>query len=432
MGSRGTREEGTRMTVVLVRRLLSATLLGVFLVAVPFAAPASAATCVDPGQPVRAVPWAQQMLDPSRAWSYTKGAGVTVAVLDSGVDPAAGADGAHKQLAGRVDAGSDATATGAANNDCTGTGTGVAGVVAAAPVEGFGFAGVAPAARILPVRVSNNRGFGGSDVTGAVLAKAIRYAVDNHATVIDVAVPVYISDPQLQTAVQYAAGKDVLVIAAVGDNGAATNGNPTPYPAVYPGVLGVGAINEGGEHIEASQYGAYVDLVAPGDNIVTLQRGSGFVPVTGTGVASGFVAGAAALIRSANPGLKADDVAQRLLATATPAAGTLPETGHGIVNPAAAVSDQMANGDPHKLAPVDAPPPVNAESTQHRNWALIGTGIAFGAALIVAACAAAIPRGRRRRGRAGEPLPPRVRDEPDEPGPPVLLFDPDSMPTGRP
>jgi membrane-anchored mycosin MYCP len=412
-----------------LRRLVTAALVGssccLAFLTVPLAAPASAAECADPGQDVKTVPWAQQMLGPSRVWPITRGAGVTVAVLDSGVDAG------HAQLAGRVDAGVDALAgSGTANTDCVGTGTQVAGVIVGQSSNGIGFAGVAPAARVLPIRVIAQRGLGNANsTTPAALAKGINTAIDAGAQVIDVAVPTYTDDAALRAAVQRALSRQVLVVAAVGDLGGLNGGNPTPYPAAYNGVLGVGAVNETGARLDSSQYGDYVDLVAPGENILTLQRASGLITVSGTGVASGFVSGVAALVRAHTPALGAVDVARQLTATAAPAAGgpDSPQTGHGIVNPAGAVSDQLVAGGPRPLAPVTRP---SAESSPElalsRRWALIGTGIAFCAALLVAAVAAALPRGRRRRWRAGQPPPPRLRTEPEEPGPPVLLFDTES------
>jgi subtilisin family serine protease len=376
---------------------------------------AHAEVCAEPGPEFKSVPWQQQMLAPSRVWPLTRGGGITVAVLDSGVDAA------HPRLAGRVAAGFDALAgSGAANTDCLGSGTQVAGVIAGSPNNSSGFAGVAPGVTILPVRVITQRPTQGQTVSPAVLARAITYAVEQKADVIDVSVPTYIDDAAVRAAVAAALAKQIVVVAAVGDLGAVSGANPPPYPASYPGVLGVGAIDENGVRLQSSQYGRFVDLVAPGAAVWTLQRGGGMVAVDGTGVASGFVSATAALVRARG----GTNVIQQLVATATPAGGLPIEYGRGIVNPEAAVSDHVVNTAPRSLPTVGGPSPAGASVwARSRRWALIGTGIAVGAMLVVFTVAVALPRARRRRWRATEAAAPRKRSEPDEPGPPVLLFD---------
>ncbi|MFC5007652.1 S8 family serine peptidase [Dactylosporangium cerinum] len=402
-----------------LHRILAVALVGVVAVVAPFAAPAAAAECTDPGQDITTVPWAQQNLGASDVWALTRGGGITVAVLESGVDAA------HPQLSGRVAAGVDAVAgTGPANTDCVGTGTQVAGVIAGKVTNGIGFTGVAPLARILPVRVVADRQTGGAQA--AQLAKGINAAVDAGADVIDVAVPTYTDDPAVRAAVQKALGKQIVVVAAVGDLGGANQQNPTPYPAAYDGVIGVGAVDERGIRVDSSQFGEYVDLVAPGGNILTLQRASGLTVVNGTGVASGFVSAVVALVRAFVPRADVAEVTRRLTGTAVPAAGGPGSQfyGHGIVNPAGALSDQVVEQPPAVIGPVDGPAPARASIwAGSRRWALIGTAGALGLAVVIAVLAVALPQGRRRRWRAEHPAPARVRDEPEEPGPPAMLFD---------
>jgi membrane-anchored mycosin MYCP len=408
------------------RRLLAFVLSAVALAAAlagapPFGVPpASAATCADPGQDFKPVPWQQQMLSPNRVWPLTRGGGRTVAVLDSGVD------GAHARLSGHVAAGWDAIAgAGAANTDCVGTGTQIAGVIAGQPSTTSGFAGLAPGVTVLPVRVVNQRALSGASPTSpAVLAKAINWAVAANVDVIDVSVPSYVDDPVLRAAVANALAKQIVVVAAAGDLGGPNGGNPTPYPAAYPGVLGVGAIDEAGARWQSSQVGSYVDLVAPGASVVTLQRGTGMVAADGTGLASGFVSAAAALVRAQKGDISAAAIVRQLVATATPSSGDSAQYGDGIVNPEAAVSDQLVNTTARKLPPVSRPADAATSVwAKSREWALIGTVAAFGAALLAFAVAVALPRARRRRWRAGEQPPPNARPESEEPGPPVLLFD---------
>ena len=165
-----------------------------------------------------------------------------VAVLDSGVDRR------HPQLRGRVLPGRDLLDGGDGSTDCVGHGTAVAGIIAAAPAGGTGFAGLAPRARILPVRVSEQREVDGENpgrrVDPAGLARAIRWAVDRDAAVLNLSLVLHHDDPAVRAAVAYAHSRDVVVVAVAGNR--QQEGAPTPYPAAYDGVIGVGAIDETG------------------------------------------------------------------------------------------------------------------------------------------------------------------------------------------
>src|SRR5689334_6196233 len=164
-----------------MRRVLAA----LALLAVPLAVPDPAAAQPPANQrcdlavtgPVPGRPWAQQRLDYERVWPLTRGSGVTVAVVDTGVQ------GSHPQLRGGVLPGIDVVNGGTAETDCVGHGTLVAGLLAARPADGTGFAGVAPAATVLPVRVTNSQ-----QGSAGPLATGIRRAVDAHAQVINVSI----------------------------------------------------------------------------------------------------------------------------------------------------------------------------------------------------------------------------------------------------
>jgi membrane-anchored mycosin MYCP len=383
--------------------------------------PAMAAPkCADPGEILAPVPWSQQMLAPESVWPFTRGDGTIVAVLDSGVDAN------QPQLKGRVSAGFDAvTGSGSANTDCLGTGTQVAGVIAGRKVSSSGFTGWAPGVTILPIRVVADRTSDGLIADPHVLARGIKAAVDGGANVIAVSAISYSGTDELHSAVDNALAKGVIVIAAVGDQGDVNGANPTPYPAQYTGVLGVGAMGQTGERWSKSQHGQYVDLVAPGAEVVTLQRGQGMTVVDGTGVACGFVAATVALAR-ARRGASARDyeIRQVVLGTTTPTPGG-PGYGHGLVNPYAAVNNQVVKATP-------APLPALASSTKtdtasawarSRDLAIVGTGVALLAVFCVVLATATLPRGRRRFWRAGTAPTPRSSTEPDEPGPPLPLFE---------
>jgi type VII secretion-associated serine protease mycosin len=400
-----------------------ASVVGLATLTVPPAAPARAApNCAQPGIAFAPVPWPQLMLDFERVWPLTQGANVTVAVIDSGVDAT------HPQLRGRVAAGLDVLEPATAGRaDCEGRGTQTAGIIAAQPEQGVGFHGVAPQATILPVRASDNEAAGRTSGAAGMVA-GIRFAVANRARVIVIGYALYASDPALAAEVANAVANDVVVVAAVGEDGAANAPNRTPYPAAYPGVVGVGAILETTSLWAESGRGRFVDLVAPGVEVVSTQRGGGLTLVAGTGLAAAFVGGAAALVRSRWPDLPAQEVVRRLTATAAPAPGGTDTAGYGngIVSPYAAVADRLAGESPGALPGLA--PETGADRERARNWAesatlavlLAGIGV-----LVVLACvgvAAALPRGRRARWRPRIAAGPVRRHEDEDPAPPVRLF----------
>lgn len=287
--------------------------------------------------PVRSepsLPWAQQMLMPNRLWNITRGNGVTVAVVDTGVDAKT------PQLAGAVLDGKDTYAAGGgpANTDCLGHGTFVAGIIAARPAPDTGFAGVAPDSTILPIRDTVTKE-GGSAGT---MANGIRAAADAGAGIINVSASTNSDDPALRTAVSYAQQHDALVVAAAANN--AERGNPTPYPASYPGVLAVGAIDSNSTAANFSQTGRFLGLVAPGVDVISLGPGGpGQWQQSGTSFATPFVAGTAALVRAYHPELSATEVKTRLEATATRPPVPVPDAamGWGTINPYAAVTSVL-------------------------------------------------------------------------------------------
>jgi membrane-anchored mycosin MYCP len=374
--------------------------------------------CADPGPPVAEVPWAQRMLGPERVRPFTRGGGQIIAVLDSGVDAG------HSQLGGRVLAGFDAVkGSGPADDDCLGTGTQVAGVIAAGQEQSVGFVGLAPDVTILPIRVIAERVGSGNGATPQVLARGINEAVARGASVIAVSTITYQDSPVLQGAVANAISKGAVVVAAAGDLGDERGPIPTPYPAGYDDVVGVGAIRESGVLSGKSQRGDYVDVVAPGEKVLTLSRADGMALADGTAVATGFVAATAALVRSRSGGIQGQGgVARQIERTAVPAPGGT-GYGRGVVDPYAAVVARLAAASPQPLP--DLPDPSTGESpawARARDVAMIGTGIAVAAVLIVLVVAVVLPRGRRRFWRSAVAPAPKQETEPEEPGPPLQLF----------
>jgi type VII secretion-associated serine protease mycosin len=349
-------------------------------------------TYVDPR-----VPWAQRRLAPERAWDLTRGANVIVAVVDTGVD------GATPQLAGRVLRGSDLiTSGGRGDTDCFGHGTFVAGIIAASPAAGAGFVGIAPEARILPVRVTNE-----DEGLPDVFAAGIRTAVDAGAKVINVSASTTAHDARLVEAVEYAESRDVVVVAAAANvSGSANSGEFQPaYPAALPSVLAVAAVDATGQRASFSQPGPYIGLAAPGADVTSVGPGGpGHWQGSGTSYAAPFVAGVAALVRAYRPGLTAAQVRHRLKVTADrPTTVPDPSLGWGIVNPHAALATVLpeegsAGGSVH-AQPSARRPLLPSDDRAGPLLVLLGAG----AMLIIVGLAGLLavlgPSGQRRRWR---------------------------------
>ncbi|WP_406038770.1 type VII secretion-associated serine protease mycosin [Micromonospora sp. NBC_00898] len=390
------------------------TALAAVVVAVLPAVPAAARaapTCAAPPAPARPVadqPWPQQRYAPDRLTPLATGAGVVVAVVDSGVDRR------HPQLAGRVLDGADFLDPGGdGTRDCAGHGTGVASIVAATPRPGVAFRGLAPGARILPVRVSEQQVVDGREsgrtVGAADFARAIRWAVDHDADVLNLSVVLYADDPTVRSAIGYAVRRNVVVVAAAGN--LHDSGDPRPYPAAYDGVLGVGAIGADGVRAPFSQTGPYVDLVAPGGDVLMAAPGQGHRRAEGTSYAAPFVAATAALLRQYRPELTAAEVARQIVDGTDPAPGRGDGYGAGVLNPYRAVTETPGPvvDRPARAAalPVGGTDPAaaaqRARRATARHRALLVAGAAGATTTLVVLLAAVLPRGARRRWRPAGP-----------------------------
>ncbi|MFV2107485.1 type VII secretion-associated serine protease mycosin [Micromonospora sp. LOL_015] len=366
------------------------------------AAPGSCRSPADPGPVIPQISWHQRWLAPERGWPVTDGSGVRVAVIDSGVDDD------HPQLSGQVAAGFDLTGVEVNGTvDCASHGTAVASLIAATRVDGVGFHGIAPGVTIVPIRVTERiqARQDGSASPADRLAEAIDLAVASDAKVINMSLTMYRADPAVRAAVERAVRADVVLVAAAGNShqqGAPPD--PTPYPAAFDGVIGVGAIDENGVRLADSQVGDYVDLVAPGGAVVAATRVSGHQVVAGTSYATPVVSATAALLRAAEPDLSAADVARRLTATADPASGGRSAGyGHGVVNPYRAVTERLTAGEPVGAPALPTVVPDVAAAQRAARWQrLTRTAVAVAAGtalliLVVAVTVAALPSGRRRR-----------------------------------
>jgi hypothetical protein len=273
--------------------------------ALPAAADRSSDCDLDSGVPAAAA-WGQTLLTPSRAWSAADGSGVKVAVLGSGVD------GHAPELAGRVSVGTDVVAgTGRADTACKGAGTALAGIVAGDDGSGGKSFGVAPRARIVPIKAGDPR------VSPRVAATAIGVATAAGAQVILVGAGVDAADPAVSAAVSDAIARDAVVVLPA-----------AAAAAPADGLLRVGAV--GNDLLPATDTpGDSVDLLAPGVEVASIGK-----PGSGDEYAAAFVAGAVALLRSAHPRLHAAEVTRQLRDTAA----------KGVVSPVAAVTTPLPGG----------------------------------------------------------------------------------------
>jgi len=325
----------------------------VVILGLPYTGTASAATAAACGATAipaptvsdpAAVPWAVAASGVDGLAGVADGAGETVAVIDSGVAPLA-------TFGHRVLHGHDLLGSTDGRTDCVGHGTAVASIIAAAPANGIGFRGLAPVAKILPVRVTEAELVGtvasGDATTAAGLGDAITWAVDHGADVLNISVVVGTDDRTLRTAVARAIDKGVVVVASVGNSHSDSGPDPTPYPAAYPGVIGVGSIDSTGQRSSTSEVGNFLDVVAPGGGVTADRVPSGLGAFDGTSFAVPYVAATAALIRQEFPGLGPDQVAARIFATTDrPPIGASPtDYGHGIVDPYRAVAGALPGTD---------------------------------------------------------------------------------------
>ena len=389
-----------------MKRLLLVFLLVLF--GVPVGTAAADPQCAAPtGVYSGPVPWAQMLLTPAKVWSLSNGSGVQVAVLGTGVDP-----GNAQFAAGQVLPEVDLLAGAPAAPDCDGQGTFAAGIVGAQPTSGTSFAGLAPGARILPVRFTATADpAGGADPN--LLATAIDRAVRSGSGVILIMVPASTDSNALQLAVQNAtAAGDVVISPAVGAAPGATS-----YPTATPGVIGVGGLGQTGLAVQAES-GSYVCLAAPAANLVGTAPGArGRLgqqwPVTGPAYGAAYVAGAVALLRSAKPGLDPDQISTRLILTASHNGGTghSAQLGWGVVDPDAALS---ANLSPNAVAPTIGGTPRTAThpaaaGKAGSGWSARQTGLSLLLVVVLVAIVLAI-RAWVRRSRSRRPA--RTADKP--------------------
>ena len=331
------------------RALGRGALLLALLVGIPLAAPVPAAHA----DQVRERQYWIADYGIDRAWSITRGAGVRIAIIDTGID------GSHQDLLGAVVGGTDVSGLGSSNGQTpVGSdrrhGTMVASLAAGRGNNGTdGVIGSAPEAQLLSVSMS----FGGGDVSpDDQIAKAVRWAVDNGADVISLSLTRNTRDwpESWDRAFSHAAANDVVVIAAAGNRGSGTVA--VGAPATMPGVLTVGGVNrEGRASDTASAQGITIGVMAPSEGLVGAIPGGNYVSWSGTSGATPIVAGIVALVRAAYPNLDAANVINRVLQTARPVTETTPDPlyGYGLVDAYAALTADVPLVSANPLGSID-------------------------------------------------------------------------------
>ena len=305
----------------------------------------SAAAATSPSDPFASQQWGLTAIGAPQVWQFAQGAGVTVAVVDSGSGP-------HPDLASNLEVGrrffSLIESEGAADVDLDdGHGTHVAGIIGAVADNGIGIAGVAPKVRLLPIHVLDAEGSGDSrDV-----ARGIRFATDSGARVINLSLGGSTESSSLTSALQYAVDKGVLVVAASG-NGFADSA--PKWPAASDLTLAVTSTDINNNVGIFAQRGDYIDISAPGVGILSTSLG-GYKMLNGTSMSAAFISGAAALLFSAQPTITATVVRDILLRTATDlgVAGRDTTFGMGLVNLPAAFAE-LAKLFPSSVTPTFA------------------------------------------------------------------------------
>ncbi len=405
----------TLTAAVLAATVLAAPTALTLLPAAPAARAADGGQCTFPSKNYEGRPWALQRVNLDELWARTKGKGVRVAVIDTGVDVK------HPQLTDAVDAAKGKNYLPEKNDkgekiergnahgttDTVGHGTRVAGIIAARPAKGTGFVGLAPEATIIPIKQNDAEGNGTADT----LATSIRHAVDAGADVINISqdtAKAVKPASTLESAVDYALDKEVVIVASAGNDGLGGK-DRTTYPASYDGVLAVASSDRNNERASFSQAGEFVGVAAPGVDMISTVPGGGHCSDNGTSFSAPYVAAVAALLKSAYPKWTAEQIVAQIEQTAErsiPGHDRL--VGWGVIDPVKALTDvdpahplespAAEKPDAHAKAP-DVPPLHLGETADERNTRL-GTYVAVGALVLTAGLggtAVAVRDSRRRR-----------------------------------
>lgn len=246
--------------------------------------------------------WNLEQIQIEEGWNLANGQDTVIAIIDSGVDPN------HIDLQEKLTEGYNAVDDNDDFTDQNGHGTHVAGIAAAVTNNIEGIAGVSWQSKIMPVKALNENGEGSS----YSVARGIYWAVDHGADVINMSLGDYNHSDLLYDAITYAHEQGVILVSASGND----NTEQAMYPAAYPEVITVAAVDENKNRAFFSNYGDHIDVSAPGEHIPSTYTDNQYVVLSGTSMASPHVAGLAALLKSTNPELTNDAIGDIILGTA--------------------------------------------------------------------------------------------------------------------
>lgn len=283
--------------------------------------------------------WPLESINVEAAWKYSKGDGVVIAVIDSGIDytnpdlrgiswvnideipdnnkdddlngyidDVAGWDFINKNPRNCSKKIEDCSVADNDMLDVSGHGTAVTSVIASAHND-IGIAGIAPNAQIMALKVGYKTRKRGGSIAGMYISSAIRYAADNDADIIVMSFGTGTPDGEVEQAIKYAASKGTLMVASAGNSGT----EKLNYPAAYEDVISVGATDLTGGIAKFSQRGEWVDVYAPGSGYLTTSVGSEYTFKNGTSFSAPCVAGVIALFKSRFPKLNASELKELLL-----------------------------------------------------------------------------------------------------------------------
>ncbi|MFF7332433.1 type VII secretion-associated serine protease mycosin [Streptomyces sp. NPDC008150] len=372
--------------------------------------------CTFPNKQYPGRPWALQRVQLDELWSQSRGKGVKVAVIDTGVDVknpqlADAVDvksGINLMKPGLKDADGNPIPHGNAQGttDTVGHGTKVAGIIAARPASGTGFVGLAPEAEIIPIQQNDAEGHGDAKT----LTQGILHAIKEGADVINISQDTskaVAPAGYLEDAVDQALAKNIVVVASAGNDGLGGNVKKT-YPASFAGVLAVAASDRNNERASFSQSGDFVGVAAPGVDMISTVPKGGHCSDNGTSFSAPYVAGVAALIKAKHPDWTAREVVAQIEQTAERTiSGHDRLVGWGVVDPVAALTDDdhpVESPTPQDgLTGAEAPSPAKVQlgETADQHNARLATYVTVGTAVTAAAlggAAVAIRDARRRRG----------------------------------
>jgi subtilisin family serine protease len=269
------------------------------------------------------IPWGISTVNAPAAWGISKGTGVKVAIMDTGISLT------HPDLQANIKGGVNTIKSFKTANDDNGHGSHCAGIVGAIN-NTIGVVGVAPEVNLYAVKVLNAAGSGWlSDII-----EGFQWCIDNQIQVISMSFGSYDSNTSEQDAVIKTYNAGITLVAAAGNDGAA---NTVNYPGAYPEVIAVSAIDSDLKLASYSSYGPEVDIAAPGTQVYSTYKGSGYATMSGTSMATPHVTGVAALRIAQNPSQSPAEVKTAIQSTATNLGLTSDKQGAGLVNADAVV-----------------------------------------------------------------------------------------------